>query len=177
MCAHTYTAMPETHTNWGHGLACPLSFPCPMLILVSVKRFFFSSFPFLTFQCEHFDSKLRLSSCSLETSQPILNYKLFSPSRFKKHNISLRKRTLKKQLSPLAQSVSKKASKMNSTIFRALMLSKDNFMSPKSERHAVTVTHVIHTSPRRIMLKDLEGKKTLYSQLFPESLLSKQINR
>lgn len=166
MCAHTYTAMPETHTNWGHGwLALPHS---PALCWFwSLSRDFFSSFPFLTFQWENSESKLRLSSCSLETSQPILNYKMFSPSRFKKHSISLRKRTFKKQLSPLAQSVSKKASKMNSTIFRVLMLSKDNFISPKSERHAVTVTHAIHTNPWGIMLKDLEGKKTLFSQLFP----------
>lgn len=43
-----------------------------------------------------------------------------------------------KRLLPLAQSVSKNASKMNSTTFRTPILSKDNFMSPKSEKHMIT---------------------------------------
>lgn len=164
MCAHTYTAMPENTHKLGAWVGLPSLIPLPCVDFGLCLEIFFSSFPFLTFQCENFESQLRLSSCSLETCQPILNYKLFSPSWFKIHTICLRKRKERskkkereKQLSPLAQSVSKKASKMNSAIFRVLMLSKDNFMSPKSERHAVTVTHATHTNPWRIMLKDPEG--------------------
>lgn len=55
-----------------------------------------------------------------------------------------------KQLSPLAQSVSKTASKMNSTIFRTPILSKDNFMFPKPERHTATMTQGAYTNPWRI---------------------------
>lgn len=50
-----------------------------------------------------------------------------------------RERTLAKLHSPLAQSVSKTASKTSNTIFRMLIVSKDNFMFPKNESHMETV--------------------------------------
>lgn len=54
------------------------------------------------------------------------------------------KRGIFTQFSPLAQSVSKNASKMNSTIFRALMLSKDNLVFPKSGKDVVPLTWITH---------------------------------
>lgn len=59
-----------------------------------------------------------------------------------------------KPLSPLAQSVSIKASKMNSAVFTMLMLSKD-FMFPKSERHVATGTRDLDTNPRKPRTKSL----------------------
>lgn len=51
-----------------------------------------------------------------------------------------------KQLSPLAQLVSETASNMNNTIFRTPILSRDNFMAPKRERHMVTMTECTQQS-------------------------------
>lgn len=72
-----------------------------------------------------------------------------------------------KQLSPLAQSVSNTASKTNSTIFRTSILSRDNFMFPKSERHMATVTQCTvcarsSLSPWRIKLEDTGGGKNFF---------------
>lgn len=113
VCRHTQPCLKHTQTGGMGWLA--LSHSPTLCWFWSVSRDFFSTFPFLTFQCENFESKLRLSSCSLETRRPILNYKLFSPSRFnsalvweKEHSRSsshlLRSRSAKKPQRWTAQS-------------------------------------------------------------------------
>ena len=110
------------------------------------RDFLVLSFPSLTSQCENVKSQLRLSSCSQETSQSTRVIMIWCYQHAML--VRMKERFIKQQLSPLAQSVSKTASKMNNTIFRTPILSKDNFMFPKSERHMATVTQgVLYTNP------------------------------
>lgn len=155
MCKHTHTHMHghdwNTHElTGGRGWLALSRSPAPCWFWALFKVFSALSFPSLT---------CRRAKCSdptetffmLTRNQPVnLSFnELAWPSNFKTRDIGVKERRFKKLLSPLAQSVSKMASKMKSTIFRMPILSKDNFMFPKSARHMVT--QGINTNPWRIM--------------------------